>query len=95
VCACALRVRINSIIIVPTIFAIMCSHAFSLPPRGVPLHLRTCSCFYASSACIYPEGEQLVTDLSAGLKEDTAWPAQPQDAYGKGLCKLSALILNP
>jgi hypothetical protein len=38
--------------------------------------------FYASSACIYPEGEQLTTDLSAGLKEASAWPAQPQDAYG-------------
>ena len=38
--------------------------------------------FYASSACIYPEGKQLVTDLSAGLKEVDAWPAQPQDAYG-------------
>jgi len=38
--------------------------------------------FYASSACIYPEGKQLVTDLSAGLKEADAWPAQPQDAYG-------------
>jgi GDP-D-mannose 3',5'-epimerase len=39
-------------------------------------------CFYASSACIYPESAQLVTDLSAGLKEADAWPAQPQDAYG-------------
>ena len=39
-------------------------------------------CFYASSACIYPEGAQLTTELSAGLKESDAWPAQPQDAYG-------------
>lgn len=38
--------------------------------------------FYASSACIYPEGAQLTTELSAGLKEVDAWPAQPQDAYG-------------
>tara|TARA_B110000305_G_scaffold240126_1_gene309854 strand:+ start:3251 stop:3739 length:489 start_codon:yes stop_codon:yes gene_type:complete len=38
--------------------------------------------FYASSACIYPEGAQLTTELSAGLKEADAWPAQPQDAYG-------------
>ena len=38
--------------------------------------------FYASSACIYPEGAQLTTELSAGLKESDAWPAQPQDAYG-------------
>jgi len=37
--------------------------------------------FYSSSACIYPEGKQLVEDVS-GLKESDAWPAQPQDAYG-------------
>merc|ERR1712072_291579 len=37
--------------------------------------------FYASSACIYPEGKQL--DVSnPGLKEEDAWPAAPQDAYG-------------
>jgi len=40
--------------------------------------------WYASSACIYPEGKQLKEDLegASGLKEDDAWPAQPQDAYG-------------
>jgi len=38
--------------------------------------------FYASSACVYPEFAQNDTDLSAGLKESVAWPAQPQDAYG-------------
>lgn len=39
--------------------------------------------FYASSACIYPEGRQLETTLeNGGLREDDAWPAQPQDAYG-------------
>mmetsp|Transcript_2550 Transcript_2550/g.5100 ORF Transcript_2550/g.5100 Transcript_2550/m.5100 type:complete len:375 (-) Transcript_2550:404-1528(-) len=40
--------------------------------------------FYASSACIYPEGKQLTTDLdgAGGLKESDAWPAEPQDAYG-------------
>ena len=38
--------------------------------------------FYASSACVYPEHAQLTTDLSAGLIESDAWPAQPQDAYG-------------
>eukprot|EP00239_Pterosperma_sp_CCMP1384_P005582 CAMPEP_0197847242 /NCGR_PEP_ID=MMETSP1438-20131217/5654_1 /TAXON_ID=1461541 /ORGANISM="Pterosperma sp., Strain CCMP1384" /LENGTH=376 /DNA_ID=CAMNT_0043459107 /DNA_START=62 /DNA_END=1192 /DNA_ORIENTATION=- len=40
--------------------------------------------FYASSACVYPEGKQTSTDLdgASGLKEDDAWPAQPQDAYG-------------
>merc|ERR1719201_2864316 len=40
--------------------------------------------WYASSACIYPENKQLKEDLdgATGLKEDDAWPAQPQDAYG-------------
>jgi GDP-D-mannose 3',5'-epimerase len=39
--------------------------------------------FYASSACIYPEGKQLNTTVEGGgLKESDAWPAQPQDAYG-------------
>lgn len=39
--------------------------------------------FYASSACIYPEGRQLETRVEGGgLREDCAWPAQPQDAYG-------------
>jgi GDP-D-mannose 3',5'-epimerase len=37
--------------------------------------------FYASSACVYPEYAQL-DPANNGLKEDTAWPAQPQDAYG-------------
>mmetsp|Transcript_53985 Transcript_53985/g.148926 ORF Transcript_53985/g.148926 Transcript_53985/m.148926 type:complete len:367 (+) Transcript_53985:31-1131(+) len=37
--------------------------------------------WYASSACIYPEYKQLTEDIAA-LKEDDAWPAQPQDAYG-------------
>lgn len=42
-----------------------------------------CRFFYASSACIYPEGKQLETKVEGGgLKEDDAWPAQPQDAYG-------------
>ena len=42
-----------------------------------------CRFFYASSACIYPEGKQLETKIEGGgLKEDDAWPAQPQDAYG-------------
>jgi len=40
--------------------------------------------WYASSACIYPESKQLSEDLdgASGLKEEDAWPAQPQDAYG-------------
>lgn len=42
-----------------------------------------CRFFYASSACIYPEGKQLDTTVEGGgLKEADAWPAQPQDAYG-------------
>ena len=52
--------------------------------------------FYSSSACIYPEFKQLNTDLENGLKEEDAWPAQPQDAYGleklytEELCKYYA-----
>jgi len=39
--------------------------------------------FYASSACIYPEHLQLDTTVEGGgLIEASAWPAQPQDAYG-------------
>jgi len=37
--------------------------------------------FYSSSACIYPENKQLDTN-NPGLKENDAWPALPQDAYG-------------
>eukprot|EP01122_Echinamoeba_exundans_P003363 TRINITY_DN13478_c0_g1_i1.p1 TRINITY_DN13478_c0_g1~~TRINITY_DN13478_c0_g1_i1.p1 ORF type:complete len:348 (-),score=116.67 TRINITY_DN13478_c0_g1_i1:62-1105(-) len=37
--------------------------------------------FYSSSACIYPEHKQL-DPLNPGLKEEDAWPANPQDAYG-------------
>jgi GDP-D-mannose 3',5'-epimerase len=36
---------------------------------------------YASSACIYPEYRQTEIDIQP-LKEDDAYPAQPQDAYG-------------
>ena len=36
-----------------------------------------CRFFYASSACIYPEGRQLNTEVEGGgLREDDAWPAQ-------------------
>ena len=36
-----------------------------------------CRFFYASSACIYPEGRQLDTTIEGGgLKESCAWPAQ-------------------
>jgi nucleoside-diphosphate-sugar epimerase len=36
---------------------------------------------YTSSACIYPEYKQTDAAVTA-LKEDDAYPAQPQDAYG-------------
>mmetsp|Transcript_9920 Transcript_9920/g.19472 ORF Transcript_9920/g.19472 Transcript_9920/m.19472 type:complete len:349 (+) Transcript_9920:958-2004(+) len=37
--------------------------------------------FYASSACVYNESKQ-EDEQNPGLKEEDAWPAQPQDAYG-------------
>jgi len=36
---------------------------------------------YTSSACVYPEYKQLDTNVTP-LKEEDAYPAQPQDAYG-------------
>jgi nucleoside-diphosphate-sugar epimerase len=36
---------------------------------------------YTSSACIYPEFKQMDANVTP-LKEDDAYPAQPQDAYG-------------
>ncbi len=36
---------------------------------------------YTSSACVYPEYRQTETDVTP-LKEDDAYPAEPQDAYG-------------
>jgi GDP-D-mannose 3',5'-epimerase len=36
---------------------------------------------YTSSACVYPEYRQMETDILP-LKEEDAYPAQPQDAYG-------------
>ena len=36
---------------------------------------------YTSSACVYPEYKQLETNVTP-LKEEDAYPAQPQDAYG-------------
>jgi GDP-D-mannose 3', 5'-epimerase len=36
---------------------------------------------YTSSACIYPEYKQTMTDVTP-LREEDAYPAQPQDAYG-------------
>jgi len=37
--------------------------------------------FYTSSACVYPEYKQVKTNV-VPLKEEDAYPAQPQDAYG-------------
>jgi GDP-D-mannose 3',5'-epimerase len=37
--------------------------------------------FFSSSACVYPEFKQEDVE-NPGLKENDAWPAQPQDAYG-------------
>ena len=37
--------------------------------------------FYASSACVYPEFLQTDAAVTA-LREEDAYPAQPQDAYG-------------
>ena len=36
---------------------------------------------YTSSACVYPVGLQTVTDVKP-LKEEDAYPADPEDAYG-------------
>jgi len=36
---------------------------------------------YTSSACVYPEYRQTQTDV-VPLREEEAYPAQPQDAYG-------------
>src|SRR3989442_427746 len=36
---------------------------------------------YTSSACVYPEYKQLETNVTP-LREEDAYPAQPQDAYG-------------
>ena len=36
---------------------------------------------YTSSACVYPEYKQTAAAVTA-LKEEDAYPAQPQDAYG-------------
>jgi GDP-D-mannose 3', 5'-epimerase len=37
--------------------------------------------FYSSSACIYPMYRQTTPDVS-GLKEEDAYPAQPEEGYG-------------
>ena len=37
--------------------------------------------FYASSACVYAQEKQLET-MNMGLKEEDAYPANPEDGYG-------------
>ena len=37
--------------------------------------------FYSSSACVYPEYKQIEANVKP-LREEDAYPAQPQDAYG-------------
>ncbi|MEV5309645.1 NAD-dependent epimerase/dehydratase family protein [Streptomyces sp. NPDC052610] len=37
--------------------------------------------FYSSSACVYAAGKQNAPDVTA-LKEEDAYPAQPEDGYG-------------
>jgi GDP-D-mannose 3',5'-epimerase len=37
--------------------------------------------FYASSACVYPEYMQMA-ECARALREEDAYPAQPQDSYG-------------
>jgi nucleoside-diphosphate-sugar epimerase len=37
--------------------------------------------FYSSSACVYPHSKQSSIDAT-GLKEEDAYPANPQDGYG-------------
>jgi GDP-D-mannose 3',5'-epimerase len=57
----------------------------------------TCKRFwYASSACIYPEYKQLDENLdgACGLKEEDAWPAQPQDAYGLEKLMTEELLMH-
>jgi nucleoside-diphosphate-sugar epimerase/ADP-ribose pyrophosphatase YjhB (NUDIX family) len=38
--------------------------------------------FFSSSACVYPIETQNDSENTIGLKENTAWPANPQDIYG-------------
>ena len=38
--------------------------------------------FFSSSACVYAEDKQRTTHLDAGLREEDAYPAMPEDGYG-------------
>ena len=48
---------------------------------------------YTSSACVYPEYKQMDVDVTP-LKEDDAYPAQPQDAYGWEKLMVERLCLH-
>jgi len=39
--------------------------------------------FFASSACVYAEDKQRTTELDDGLREEDAYPAMPEDGYGR------------
>lgn len=51
--------------------------------------------FYSSSACVYPAFKQSSSDVVA-LREEDAFPAQPEDAYGweKLLTEIMCLYAN-
>lgn len=68
---------------------ISCNHAMILHNNSL-INLNTLEAakqsgikryLYTSSACVYPEFKQTETNI-APLKEEDAYPAQPQDAYG-------------
>lgn len=48
---------------------------------------------FSSSACIYPKYLQRVTEVKA-LKEEDAYPAQPQDTYGWEKLQMEHLCLS-
>lgn len=49
--------------------------------------------FYSSSACVYPEYKQMETNVIP-LKEEDAYPAQPQDTYGWEKLMMEILLQN-
>jgi GDP-D-mannose 3', 5'-epimerase len=49
--------------------------------------------FYSSSACIYPEFKQTETNV-VPLREEDAYPAQPQDTYGWEKLMMEILLEN-
>lgn len=49
--------------------------------------------FYSSSACVYPEYKQDRVDV-VPLKEEDAYPAQPQDTYGWEKLMMEILLEN-